>query len=261
MVPETPANNELSEEQLLDQVQTWVEDSFCSHFKSPVRNITIRHNNQAAYWVRQIDSEADFNVVLAAQVHDIERAFPSPQYPLYPKSGYTQEEYQTYSERHSLRSARIACRFLKREFGFPDEQIKEILGLIQAHEIGGDYRQNLVQAADSISFLEVNVPLFISWVPETRSFQEVKAKIESMYNRIQISGAKEIALPFYEEALKQMEKLRDRLKEREVEEWKEYRSLIQKYASFFRSPTGKEIDALRNIRDEILILAQSNEEG
>ncbi len=256
MVPETPANNELSKEQLLAQVRTWVEDSFRSCFKPPERDVAIGHPLRAVYWVRRIDPEADINVVLAVQVHDIERAFPSPEYPLYPKSGYTQEEYQNYSRRHSLRSARVACRFLRKELGLPEEQIEDIRRLIQTHETGGDYRQNLVQAADSISFLEVNVPLFISLFPEIWSLEEIKAKIESTFNRIQIPRAKKIALPFYEDALRQMGgQLESRLKERLLGAEAEYNSLMEKYGNQSRV-TAEEIDALRKVGDEILSLAE-----
>jgi len=252
MIPETPSVVEFSEGELLTEVRNWVETRFLLHSKSPHKDIVIEHLNQAADFVREIDPEADINVVLAAQVHDVERAFPSPKYPSHPQSGYTQEEYQKYEREHSKRSARIACRFLRKMLGLPEEQIDDIRSLIQAHETGGDYRENLVQAADSISFLKVNASLFISWIPDKRSWREVKNKINLMYNRIQIPEAKEIAKPLYLKAINELDKKRPHQfalthGEKAFEAWRRYLELAMAHDRAVRS-NGR----LEKARDEVL---------
>lgn len=261
MTPETLSQVELSEEELLTEVRNWVETMFLLHSKNPNKDVVIEHLNQAAEFVREIDPEADINVVLAAQVHDVERAFPSSKYPSHPPSGNTQEEYQKYEREHSKRSARITCRFLRRNLGLSEEQLDDIRELIQAHETGGDYRQNLVQAADSISFLKVNVPLFISWIPDKRSHREVKEKIELMYNRIQIPKAREIAKPFYIQAMDQMNQLGEQLKEMRQQAMEEYWLLVREHERLRRVPSDEEIDALRKARDRALSFGQLSERG
>ncbi len=67
--------------------------------------------------------------------------------------------------------------------------------------------KNLVQAADSLSFLEVNVDSFLSWLDTGNSVWDadaVRAKFTWMYERIQIPQARELARPMYEEAMRKV---------------------------------------------------------
>lgn len=59
--------------------------------------------------------------------------------------------------------------------------------LIKVHEFGGWPEADLVQAADSLSFLDVNVDLFPGFV-RTGHFtaDQVQAKFEYSHNRIRI---------------------------------------------------------------------------
>jgi hypothetical protein len=98
-----------------------------------------------------------------------------------------------------------------REQGASQESIEEVARLIRAHEYGGDSDENLVQAADSLSFLEVNVDLFLGWMDagdEKWNADAVRAKFSWMYERIQIPQARELARPMYEEAMRKVESRR-----------------------------------------------------
>lgn len=243
MTQETPPDPELSEEQLLAQVRSWVKNSFPKNY--PNRKIEIEHLFQTEHWVRQIEPKADFALRVAALTHDIERAFPASKFPPHPKSGYTQEEYRRYQIKHSNRSARITGNLLK-GLGVPKELIRNARHLIRAHEVGGTPRFDLLQAADSISFLEVKAPLFISWIPEERTWQEVKDKIDLMYNRIWHRKAKEMAKEPYKEAMR-------RLEERRQQIWREYRQLVEEYSKK-RAISEGEIEALHKARDRVLSL-------
>ncbi len=249
MLTEGSPNSELSEEQIFAQVRAWVKER-CERFSSGGENLQT-HLDRAADWVRGIDPAADLNVVLAAQLHDIDRAFLDPYYPSHPPSGYSPEEYEEYSTGHSRRSARIACRFLRRELKLPEEQLVDILYLIQAHETGGNYRQSLVQAADSLSFLETRVGFFIEMISDQRTSQEVQDKIDLMYQRIQIKEARELALPLYEEAKLKLEAGQNRQGSQAL--WAEYWRLAVEH-SRNPSPTKKEIADLRAVRDQILTI-------
>lgn len=243
MTQETPPNPELSEEQLLAQVRSWVKNSFPKNY--PNREIEIEHLLRTEHWVRQIESKADIALRIAALTHDIERAFPASKFPPHPKSGYTQEEYRRYQIKHSNRSARITGNLLK-GLGVPEEQVRNVRHLIRAHEVGGTPRFNLLQAADSISFLEVKAPLFISWIPEERTWQEVKDKIDLMYNRIYTRRAKEMVGEPYKEAMRGLEERRQQI-------WREYRRLVKK-CEFSDWPSEEEIEALREAGDRVLSL-------
>jgi hypothetical protein len=122
-----------------------------------------QHLLQTEVWLQRLKPEATEEMLLAALTHDMERAFPGPDSPtLDPKRGV---DNPIYNIAHSERSARIVSMYLREQLA-SDECIKEVARLIRAHEYGGDGDENLVQAADSLSFLEVNVDVFLRWMDE-----------------------------------------------------------------------------------------------
>jgi hypothetical protein len=61
---------------------------------------------------------------------------------------------------------------------------------------------NLVQAADSISFLDVNIDLFLTFVGSGKyPASEVRWKFNWSHDRIQVPDAREIARPLRDRAL------------------------------------------------------------
>ena len=83
------------------------------------------------------------------------------------------------------------------------ELAAEVERLIVAHEIGGLSDEDLLQAADSLSFLEVIQPVVAGWFTSGRCSRErAKAKLRWMNDRIRIPRARELAGPLYEEALR-----------------------------------------------------------
>ena len=83
----------------------------------------------------------------------MERAFPGPDQPIALTLGDPD-----YEHAHAARSARIVGDWL-REQGASAVLIGEVERLIRAHETGGWPEADLVQAADSLSFLEMNIDL------------------------------------------------------------------------------------------------------
>lgn len=63
--------------------------------------------------------------------------------------------------------------------------------------------------ADSLSFLEVNVDMFLSWIPEKFSKEEVREKFDYMFDRIGGKKAKKLAEPLYKIALEKLEMIPD----------------------------------------------------
>ena len=65
----------------------------------------------------------------------------------------------------------------------------------------------MVQAADSLSFLEVNVDFFLDRLAAFENgwtLDYVRAKFEWMYERIKILEARVLAAPLYETALRKV---------------------------------------------------------
>ncbi|MEO8972432.1 MAG: DUF4202 family protein [Ktedonobacteraceae bacterium] len=186
-------------ETLRDRTREWVR----AHYKQ-----SAWHLIRAEEWLLILKPDASEEMLLATLTHDMERAFPGPDSPaIDPKRGVGDP---VYNMAHSERSARIVSAYLQ-EQGASQESIAQVARFIRVHEYGGDDDENLVQAADSLSFLEVNVDSFLSWLDAGNSGNSVwdtdavSAKFTWMYERIQIPQARELARPMYEEAMRKLE--------------------------------------------------------
>ena len=81
------------------------------------------------------------------------------------------------------------------------ELIRNVEALIRVHEWGGSPDANLVQAADSVSFLETNIDLMVGFATAGKySRDDIAFKFDQMYERIQVPAAKDLARPLWEHA-------------------------------------------------------------
>jgi hypothetical protein len=146
----------------------------------------------------ELDPEAGEALRLAALTHDMERHFPGgPGADL----SVPLEADLEYHRLHSERSAEIVGRWLAGE-GAGEELVRDVERLIVAHEFGGAPEEDLLQAADSLSFHEVNAPLVAGWFTSGRCSRErAKEQHRWMYERIRPARARVLARPLYEEAL------------------------------------------------------------
>lgn len=183
----------MSSESLLHaQTSAWVTQNYSY----------AEHLVKTESWLLQLQPTASEALCLAALTHDMERAFPGPDSPK-ALSGVD----HAYNRAHSERSARIVSAFL-REQGTAEPLIEEIGELVRAHEYGGWPEANLLQAADSLSFLEVNVTRFLQSIPaddDGSRREQVRAKFNWMYERIQIPAASELATPLHASALERLD--------------------------------------------------------
>ena len=149
-------------------------------------------------WAVELDEEAGEALRFAALTHDMERHFPGgPALDL----SVEPEENQEYNWLHSERSSRIVAEWLRGE-GVDNGFVAEVKRLILAHELGGAPDEDLLQAADSLSFLETNAGLVAGWYTTGRCSRErAKAQHRWMFERIRLDSARELAEPLYEEAL------------------------------------------------------------
>ena len=145
-------------------------------------------------WLDRIAPGASEAARLATLTHDMERAFGGPDaIPI-------KMNDRAYEEAHSSRSARIVGEWLRAN-GATGDLIRDVESLIRVHEWGGSPESNLVQAADSLSFLETNIELMAGFAQTGKySKPDVASKIDQMYERIQVPEAKALARPMWERA-------------------------------------------------------------
>jgi len=112
-----------------------------------------RHAENTLEWLLRLEPDADPALRLAALGHDIERA----------RSGRLRREafgdYDLFKAAHAREGARLLEPLL-RECGVDEAVIEETCRLVEKHESGGDPRADLLREADSLSFFEVNLPLY-----------------------------------------------------------------------------------------------------
>ncbi len=150
------------------------------------------HLEQTVTWVQRIDPAASEPLLVAALTHDMERHFPGG--PKLDKRAGAWDD-RDYNERHARRSAQIVARWLR------DEQVAEaftaeVAGLILEHEFGGSEQGDKLQAADSLSFLDVNGILVAGWVADREtSLEHALGKVDWMYERIRLQAARALAAP------------------------------------------------------------------
>jgi hypothetical protein len=174
------------ESPLISEARKWVVEKYAYN---------SFHLLDSLEWLDKLAPGATLAMRLATLTHDMERAFPGPDQPVarsFVDAGY-------YAA-HSARSARIVGAWL-RENGANDELTAEVERLIVAHETGGWPEADFVQAADSVSFLATNVELFLNMVRSgKRTADEVRAKFDYSYERIQVAQARDLARPLWEQA-------------------------------------------------------------
>lgn len=183
-----------------DKTEQFVKKSFAGD------ETQIKHFERTVYWMRKLNPKADEASLIAAMAHDIERAFRTKeQHEKRAQEGY---DHPAFFRPHEEKGAEIMADFLKKE-GADEKMIEKVKMLISRHEEGGNEEQNFLKDADSLSFLENNIPLFLEKA-QTDGKEKVRAKFEWMFNRITSEKAKKIARPWYEKAKRELEKLIDK---------------------------------------------------
>lgn len=185
---------------LIEQARAWVSDNYAYN---------ANHLLRAQEWLLRLKPDASEALILATLTHDMERAFPGPDSPQEDLTRGVDDP--VYNQAHAERSARVVSAFLRAQ-GASEALIAEVARLIRAHEEGGWPDADLVQAADSLSFLEVNVDLFLSWIPTGRNgwtSDHVRAKFDWMYQRISLETARTMAAPLYHAAIQKVDTYRE----------------------------------------------------
>jgi kynurenine formamidase len=173
---------------LLARARAWVSDV----------HPHARHLERTLDWVVELDPDAPEALRIAAVTHDIERAFPDPAATWDSARDWDSPAYNRW---HQDRCADLVADWL-REQGADPALVHDVDALVRAHEDGGWPEADVLQAADSLSFLETMVPLVLGW-SERGYADSAAAKLRHSLARIapEQARARVLAAPLVERAL------------------------------------------------------------
>jgi hypothetical protein len=182
--PLPPGADEL--QRLRPIVYGWIEDYYDRD-----------HLTRAGDWMLVLAPDRA-DLVVAALVHDMERSVPGG-----PKldRATTPWDDRAYNDAHTRRSAEIVPAWLA-EQGASAELCAAVAQPIREHEFGGSPDGDLMQACDSISFLEANVGLVASWANGgICTVEKARQKLVWMGDRVRHERGREIVAAYKSRAL------------------------------------------------------------
>jgi hypothetical protein len=177
--------------EVLPQAAEWVRTS----------HPHARHLERALHWLDALAPGAPAPMRLAALLHDIERADPDPDSPFDSARDWSRDAYLDY---HQGRCAAHLARWLAERAVEPGD-LAAAVALVAVHERGGWPQADLVQAADSLSFIETLAPLLVEWVATGRSSRGgALAKLDFMWERMRVPAARELGGEIYAAARREV---------------------------------------------------------
>ena len=177
--------------ELLERATAWMAELH-PHF---------RHMQRTLDWAVEIDPQAGEAVRIAAVTHDAERAYPEGDWDS--AVSWNDPEYNRW---HQERCAQIVGAWL-REQGADPELVEQVERIVLVHEEGGFPEADVVQAADSLSFLETMVHVIAEWVQSGRAPRaNAEGKARHSLERISpdLPLAREEAAPLLAAALQRL---------------------------------------------------------
>ena len=133
------------------------------------------HSRNTLEWLLRLDPNADSALRIAALGHDIERAVEARKVL---RRDFA--DYDDFKAAHARNSAAMLGGIL-RECGVVDETLtREVHRLVCVHEVGGDLRSDLLVDADSLSYFDVNLPLYF----ERNGWRETHRRCVWGYRRL-----------------------------------------------------------------------------
>jgi len=136
----------------------------------------LRHAENTLEWLLWLDPEAEEALRIAALAHDIERASEDRKVR---REDF--DDYDAFKAVHARNGASI-LREILRECGVAPFIVDEACRLVTLHEVGGDPSSDLLKDADSVSFFEVNVPLYY----QREGRQETKRRCVWGFRRLSV---------------------------------------------------------------------------
>jgi hypothetical protein len=156
------------------------------------------HLRRTRDWALELQPDAPLAVRLAALTHDMERHFEGG--PTMDPASMEPDDLG-YLQAHAERSSAIVAGWL-REQGASPELVALVADLVRHHELGGSPAADLVQAADSLSFLETKRGVMQRWLLEGRcDLARAERQPIWMAERIRLPAARPLAEPLLAQTL------------------------------------------------------------
>ncbi len=148
-----------------------------------------QHANNTLKWLLYLKPDAGIALQLAALAHDIDRAAEGT------KVRRTHfDDYDAFKAAHARKGAEI-LRPILTACGLDRDIVNETCRLVAAHEVGGDTRSDVLKDADSISYFDVNLPLYY----EREGWTETKRRSRWGYRRLSLRAREIVNNIHYEE--------------------------------------------------------------
>ena len=132
------------------------------------------HSENVLEWIIKLECNADEALQIAALAHDIDRA---DEHKKVKRKNFS--DYNTFKSEHAKNSANTLKDVLIK-CHVKQSIIDESCRLVEHHEVGGDLRSDLLKDADSISFFEINMPLYF----QREGYEETLQRCIWGYNRL-----------------------------------------------------------------------------
>ena len=154
------------------------------------------HSRNTLKWLLELDSRSDAALRIAALGHDIDRAVETRKVQ---RADFS--DYDAFKAAHARNSARILLEILA-DCGIEDKALmREVGRLVCAHEVGGDPRSDLLKDADSLSYFDVNLPLYYA----RNGWEETRRRCRWGYRRLsERSKLLAVDLPYPTDELKRL---------------------------------------------------------
>ncbi len=141
------------------------------------------HSENTLDWLLKLKPNADEGLKIAALSHDIERAIEKRKVR---RKDYI--DYDAFKDAHALNSAMILAEIMQ-ECNLSKKMIDEVYFLVSHHETGGTKLVDILKDADSISFFDVNLPLYFA----RNDLKETKRRCLWGYQRLSDKGKSIVA--------------------------------------------------------------------
>ena len=148
-----------------------------------------RHADNTLEWLLRLDPDAGEALQLAALAHDIDRAIEDVKVR---RADF--DNYDAFKAAHASHGAE-QLRPILTACGVAQDIVDEACRLLEVHEVGGDPDSDVLKDADSISYFDVNLPLYY----QREGWAESKRRSLWGYRRLSARARKIVENIGYEE--------------------------------------------------------------
>ncbi len=141
------------------------------------------HSINTLEWLLKLMPDAGESLKTAALGHDIERAIEKRKVR---RQDY--KDYDAFEDAHALNSANVLTEIMQ-ACDIDKKMINEVFFLVRHHETGGTDQVDILKDADSISYFDVNLPLYFI----RNNLKETKRRCLWGYKRLSDQGKKIVA--------------------------------------------------------------------